>query len=64
MKNISVLFCNELTPDTCCSSCHEEWDEGYTYPFENTEIEEIKIYHCCTFRLTDAIKKGKLKEWT
>lgn len=28
-----VITCADLpSPEACCGSCHDEWDEGYGYP--------------------------------
>lgn len=51
------LRCNEVAPEYCCGSCHEEIEQGYSEFFEH-ETNTAKLFTCCSW-LEDVMKAGK-----
>jgi len=49
MKNRPFRFyCHEMQEiRQCCSSCHNEWDDGYGYPIELEVGKKTILEMCC-----------------
>lgn len=47
----TYLYCRhmaEVNPDfECCSSCHEEWESGYSNPMIMELEKNVYVEHCC-----------------
>jgi hypothetical protein len=42
-----MLSCKDFPVDTCCNSCHDEWEDGYGDPLEGTLPDGREYMVCC-----------------
>lgn len=56
------IYCHE-TKAKCCSSCHNEWDDGYGYPMEWTSPTGRTMLSSCCGRGKDVYDLDSRKDW-
>lgn len=44
------IWCSELPTELveCCTSCHNDWDNGFSEPFDEPVTPSILYFGCCS----------------